>query len=70
MTAPLARRRQASSADFTNEEIEAATAEVEANVNSAQIDINDLLNPYSAKTGPEVYAQDSNDYGPTYWCLS
>ena len=48
LTAPLARRRQASSADFTNEEIEAATAEVEANVNSAQIDINDLLNPYSA----------------------
>ena len=33
---------------FTDEEVEAATAAVETNVKTAQIDIMEMLNPYSA----------------------
>ena len=47
LTAPLARRRQASSADITEEDVEAATAAAEATVNSAQVDLLNYLNPYS-----------------------
>lgn len=48
LTAPLSKRRQASSTDITDEDVEAATAAVETNVNSAQIDLMEMLNPYSA----------------------
>ena len=47
LTAPLARRRQASSTDITEEDVEAATAAAEATVNSAQVDLLNYLNPYS-----------------------
>ena len=49
--APLSKRRQASSANIKHnlEELEAqAIAAASAQVNSAQIDLNHLLNPYSA----------------------
>ena len=48
--APLSKRRQASSANIKHnlEELEAeATAAASAQVNSAQIDLNCLLKPYS-----------------------
>ena len=50
INAPLSKRRQASSADIEDNlaEMEAeATAAASAQVNSAQVDLHHLLNPYS-----------------------